>query len=75
MADSPLDIKRYKEHRGILAKKYRSVFGKYVFIIEESDSRAKVYVGKCIYEGTELGSELTVGEIDGKLVNIRPGVC
>ena len=27
--------KNYKEHRGSLIKKYRSVFGKYVMVIDE----------------------------------------
>ena len=67
--------KHYKEHRGILIKKYRSVFGKYVFVIEENNIRSKVYVGKCIYADTKLGSKLTVGEINRKLINIRPGIC
>ena len=37
--------------------------------------KSKVYVGKCIYEDTELGSKLTIGEINRKLINIRPGIC
>ena len=65
----------YKEHRGSLIKKYRNVFGKYVFVIDENGEKSKVYVGKCIYDDTELGSKLTVGEISRKLINIRPGIC
>ena len=67
--------KKYKEHRGSLIKKYRSIFGKYVFVIDGNGKKAKVYVGKCIYEGTKLGSILTIGEINRKLINIRPGIC
>ncbi len=67
--------KRYNEHRGILIKKYRGVFGKCVFVIDENGKKAKVYVGKCIYEDTKLGSILTIGEINRKLINIRPGIC
>ena len=67
--------KNYKEHRGCLIKKYRSVFGKYVFVVDENGEKSKVYVGKCIYEDTKLGSILTIGEINCKLINIRPGIC
>ena len=67
--------KNYKEHRGSLTKKYRSVFGKYVMVIDENGEKTKVYVGKCIYEDTKLGSILTIGEINRKLINIRPGIC
>ncbi len=67
--------KSYKEHRGNLIKKYRSIFGKYVLVIGENGKKSKVYVGKCIYEDAELGSQLTVGEISRKLINMRPGIC
>ena len=65
----------YKEHCGSLIKKYRSVFGKYVLVIDENGEKSKIYVSKCIYEDTKLGSILTIGEINRKLINIRPGIC
>ena len=67
--------KNYKEHRGSLIKKYRNVFGKYVLVIDEKGEKSKVYVGKCIYEDTKVGSKLNVREINHKLINIRPGIC
>ena len=67
--------KHYNEHRGILIKKYRNLFGKYVFVIDENKKPSKIYVGKCIYEDTKLGSILTIGEINRKLINIRLGIC
>lgn len=67
--------KNYNEHRGVLIKKYCTVFGKYVFVIDENGKKSKVYVGKGIYEDTKLYSELTVGEINRRLVNIRFGIC
>ena len=67
--------KNYKEHRGSLIKKYHNVFGKYIFVIDENGNKSKVYVGKCIYEDTKLGAKLTIGEINRKLINIRPGIC
>ena len=36
----------YKEIRGTLIKKRRNVFGKYVFIMEESGVKQKIHVGK-----------------------------
>ena len=67
--------KHYKEHRGVLIKKYRNLFGKYIFIIDENVNTSKIYVGKCIYEDTKVGAKLTIGEIERKLVNIHPGIC
>lgn len=67
--------KHYTEHRGVLIQKYRNFFGRYIFVIDETDKKSKVYVGKCIYEDTTLGSQLTIGEINRKLINIRPGIC
>ncbi len=67
--------KNYKEHRGTLSKKYRNLFGKYVFIIDEKGIKSKIFVGKYIYKDYELGSKLTIGELDHKLINIRPGIC
>ena len=62
--------KHYNEHRGMLVKKYRNIWGKYVFVINENDKTSKVYVGKDIFEDTKLDSKLTVGEINRKLINI-----
>lgn len=67
--------KNYREHRGVLVKKYRSLLGKYVFVIEENNIKSKVYVGRMLFENVEIGSPLTVGVINSKLVNIRPGIC
>ena len=67
--------KNYTEHRGSLINKYRNFWGKYVFVVDEDGKKSKVYVGRCIYEDAELGSRLTIGEINRKLVNIRPGIC
>jgi len=67
--------KYYKEHCGSLIKKYRSVFGKYIFVVDENGKKSKVNVGKFIYQDTKLGSILTIGEINGKLINIRSDIC
>lgn len=66
--------KHYKEHSGTLVRKYRNVFGKYVFVIAKNTVQCKVYVGKGIYDDTALGTLLTVGEIHRKLVNLRFGI-
>ena len=67
--------KHYNEHRGILIRKYRNFWGKYVFVIDGNGNTSKIYVGKCIYDETELGAKLTIGEIKRKLINIRPDIC
>ncbi|MBQ5321419.1 MAG: hypothetical protein J6K88_05140 [Oscillospiraceae bacterium] len=67
--------KNYKEHRGILIRKYRTFFGKHIFVVDENGLQSKIYVGKCIFDDTELGTKLTIGELNQKLINIRPGFC
>lgn len=67
--------KNYKEYRGVLVRKYRDLFGRYVFVIDEKGVSGKVRVGKWIYLDTEVGARLTIGALDGKLINIRPGIC
>lgn len=64
----------YREHRGILVRKYRDLFGRYVLVISEAGVLARVRVGKHIYNRMAPGVKLTVGKIRGKLVNIRPGL-
>lgn len=67
--------KNYKEYRGVLVRKYRNIFGSHVFVIDEKGRQGKVRVGKWVYLDTPIGAKLTVGVLDGKLVNIRPGIC
>ena len=68
-------MEKYKETRGILIKKYRNVLGQYVFVLDENGVKSKVRVGKMIYLEAELNTKWTIGHIDGKLINIRPGFC
>lgn len=67
--------KKYKEHRGTVVEKYRRLFGGYILVIEEKGVQTKVRVGQTVFADTPLGATLTVGELNGKLINIRPGVC
>lgn len=66
---------RYKEHRGVLIRKYQDFWGRFVFVIEEENIKSKIYVGKGLYQNIKVGSKLTVGELNRKLINIRPGIC
>ena len=63
--------RHYTERRGVLIKKYRSIFGKYVFVIEENGDESKVYVGKSVYMNIEPGAKLTFGTVKRKLNNIQ----
>ncbi len=65
----------YKDIQGVLVKKHRSVFGKYIIVIEENDIRTKIIVGKSIYNNAKIGTKWTIGHINGQLINIRPGFC
>lgn len=67
--------KKYREYRGVVVLKYRDFFRRYVLVIEEKGERSKIRVGKYIYLDTALGAKLTVGVMDGKVINIRPGIC
>lgn len=70
--NDPSCLANYTEHRGVLVKKYRSLFA-YIFVIEEKGTKIKVNVGKGLYHSIAVGSRLTVGKIGRKLINIRPG--
>lgn len=66
---------KYKEVRGVLVKKYRNLLGQYIFVIEHKGTKTKIHVGKMIYKETDLNTKWTIGHADGKLINIRPGIC
>ena len=42
----------YKETRGTLVKKYRNLFGQYVFVLSENGRKTKICVGKALFEST-----------------------
>lgn len=65
----------YKETRGTLVKKYRNLFGQYVFVLSENGRKTKICVGKALFESTEIGTEWTMGHIQKKLINVRSGIC
>ena len=46
-----------------------------MFVLDENGVKSKVRVGKMIYLEAELNTKWTIGHIDGKLINIRPGFC
>ena len=39
----------YKETRGTLVKKYRNLFGQYVFVLSENGRKTKICVGKALF--------------------------
>jgi len=67
-------MNKYSDHHCTLTKKYRTLFH-YVWVLEENGQEFKVYVGKALYFHIELGTQLTIGKIGRKLLNIRPGFC
>ena len=68
-------LRNYKDVRGVVVRKYRNIWGKYILVMDENGKRTKIFPGKALYEYLELGSQWTIGHIDGHLVNIRPGIC
>jgi hypothetical protein len=67
-----MNIDKHLEHSGKLIKKYRNIFGKYVFILDVGLETLPVVVGKGLFELTPIGSELKVGHIGKKLISIQP---
>ena len=67
-------MNNYSDHHCTLIKKYRNLFH-YVWVLEENGQEFKVYVGKALYFRIELGTQLTIGKIGRKLINIRSGFC
>ena len=67
-------MNKYSDHHCTLIKKYRTLFH-YVWVLEEKGQKFKVYIEKALYFRTELGSQLTIGKIGRKLINIRSGFC
>ena len=67
--------KTYNDYQGFLIRKYKSFFGKYVFVMEQDSNTVKFYVGKGIFDSVAVGSKLTVGLLGKKLISIRPGFC
>lgn len=68
-------MKYYTETRGTLVKKYRNLFGQYIFVLSENGKKTKICVGKAFYESTEIGTKWTMGHMKKKLINVRPGIC
>ena len=68
-------ISNYREVRGVVDRKYRSIWGKYVLIMNDNVAKTKIFPGKSLYEYMELGSSWTIGHINGQIINIRPGFC
>lgn len=67
------EFKIYKEHSGILVRKTKNVFGKYIFTINDGTKTVSVKVGKELFEIYQLNAQLTIGFIGKKLINIRSG--
>jgi len=63
-------MRKYSEHHCLLVKRYRTVFH-YVWVLEANENKFKIHVGKSLYHRYRIGSQLTIGRIGKKLVNIR----
>jgi len=70
-----LMLGNYKEVRGVLSRKYRNIIGKYVFVMDENGKQTKIFVGKALFDKAELNTKWTIGHVEGRIINIRPGFC
>ncbi len=66
-------IKNYKEHSGFLFRKTKNIFGECIFKVNDGTKIVSVKVGKELFEMYQLNSQLTIGFIGKKLINIRSG--
>lgn len=73
--DIPYSPNGYKDHKGIIVDKYCSFLRKYVIVIEDKSGITKLYVGRGLYEHVQIGSKWTIGEMNGYVINFRPGFC
>lgn len=67
-------LPNYKEVRGVVVKKYRNIFGKYVLLLEEKGIKTKIYVNETMYHYVALDSTWTIGHINGNLINMSLGL-
>ena len=70
-----INMNDYKEIRGTLIKKKRTVFGRYKLYISDGANTVSVLTGKIIFSNIRIGAQLNVGYIGRKLINIRPGIA
>ena len=69
-----LNVEDYKEIRGTLIKKKRTIVGTHYFYINDGNHTVSVIIGKGAFDFYSIGAQLTVGYIGHKLINIRPGI-
>ncbi|MBQ8837352.1 MAG: hypothetical protein IJ002_07610 [Clostridia bacterium] len=73
MKKTQFSLNKYTNHSGTLIKKYKNIFGQYVFVLRENDSKVYVNVGKALFDFYNINDRITVGKIGRRLINIRPG--
>lgn len=67
-------IKGYREHRGILKRKTKNIFGEYIFKVNDGTKTVSVKVGKGLFDMYKINSHVTIGYIGKKLINIKYGI-
>ena len=68
-------LKNYKEIRGVLVKKYRNIWGRYILVFDEDGKKTRISVNETLYIKAALNTKWTIGHIGGNLINSRPGFC
>lgn len=68
------NLEDYKEIRGTLIKKKRTVIGNHYLYINDGNHTVSVIIGKGAFNLYSVGSKLTVGYIGHRLINIRTGI-
>ena len=74
MRDMKPNVKDYKEIRGTLVKKKRTIFGGHYLFINDRSHTVSMKSGKSAFDLYSVGMQLTVGYIGHTLINIRSGI-
>lgn len=67
-------FKGYKEYKGVLVKKKRTICCRYVFELNDRTKIISVKVEKALFDNYQLRSEITIGCKGGKIINIKSGI-
>lgn len=68
------NVKDYIEIQGTLIKKKRTIFGNHYLYINDGNHTVSVIIGKSEFDLYSVGTQLTVGYIEHRLINIRTGI-
>lgn len=64
----------YNEISGVIVKKSKNIFGKCYVEVSDGIKKVKVELGRALFDKYNENDEITIGYMNGKLINIRNGI-